>query len=388
MAERAALARVRAKPWFDPLLAIALTAACLVEVLVNRGPAGSSQAAILVILLGAPVAVRRRYPLAAALAQAAVMLAVPLLEPKLRNAEPVLASVLLTPAVCYSCGAHASRRRGLLGVAALAVALQVSMGFADFPNVEILFFTVGPWWVGRQVRLRQQLVSELAERTAELEAEQDVFVRLSVRRERARIAHELHDIVAHHLAVIVVQAGAGRMTRVDRADLTLERFSSIRQSAEQALAEMARLVDVLHADSHGAVEGLRRLLVLLEEASAGGLDVRLAQLPSGIELSPEVEDGVYRVLREGLTNVIKHAPGAVVDVRLELNDEDLEIEVRDTGAVTLSPLAATGSGLGLAGMRSRIEPLGGRLEAGPEPGGGWSLRARLPLAGRALTPAG
>jgi signal transduction histidine kinase len=295
--------------------------------------------------------------------------------------------VAIVPAVAFSCGAHASRRGGLAAVAALAVCQQLAVGFSEFPNFEVYFATLGPWWVGVQVRRRRRLVSELAERTAQLEAEQDAFARLSVRRERARIARELHDIVAHHLAVIVVQAGAGRMAPATHGEGAAGRLRSIREAGDQALAEMSRLVDIIHADDGGSERGRDRLRALIDQVTAGGVDLEVAPLPPGVELPAEVEQDALRVVREGLTNAMKHAPGSRVHVRLALAGDALEVEVRDHGGGAPSSLAATGSRLGLTGMRERIESLGGSLDAGPDDAHGWRLRARLPTAPRPVAPA-
>ena len=278
----------------------------------------------------------------------------------------------------YWCGARARFRDGLLAVAGLIVASQVAMGLSEFPNAEILFVTAAPWWVGWEVGKRRRLVAELEQRTRELEAAQDDFVELSLRRERARIARELHDIVAHHLAVIVVQAGAGRMAGARGDTAPAERLAGIRQSGAQALAEMSRLVDVIHADSGAVHDGAKRLRVLVDDARAAGLAVAVvgdAPLP----------DDALRVVQEGLTNAMKHAPGARVEVRLREQDDSVEIEVRDHGGGEPSALARTGAGLGLDGMRERIESLGGSLEAGPCAEGGWRVEARLPAA---RTPVG
>jgi signal transduction histidine kinase len=287
---------------------------------------------------------------------------------------PPLAAALLA----YFCGARLGLRVGLAAILALMASIQIGMGFSEFPNFEIGFATLPPWWLGRQISARGKLVRALAERNGELKAEEDAFVRLSVRRERARIARELHDIVAHHLAVMVVQAGAGRMATGGDRDATSERFATIRHAGGQALAEMARLVDVLHADSGESPPGLGRFQVLVDQADAGGLEVTFTPPAEDVEIAPEAEDGAFRVVQEGLTNVIKHAPGAEVHVRLVVEDHDLEVEVNDGGGGASSGLAATGSGLGLEGMRERIEALGGTLDAGPRPGGGGSLRAILP----------
>jgi signal transduction histidine kinase len=289
--------------------------------------------------------------------------------------------------LAYACGAHAGTRQGIAGAAALMAALQVQAGLSDFPNLELVFITLAPWWVGSEIRKRRRLVAELEQRTSELEAERDAFARLSVRRERARIAGELHDIVAHHLAVIVIQAGAGRLAAPGRMDEALERYRSIRVSGGQALADMARLVDVLHADKGGAGSP-GRLRLLLDRAEAGGLRLQVTSLDAEIRLPAEVEETAYRVVQEGLTNAMKHAPGAEVSVRLTASGDTLEVEVENhPGSAAPSPLAETGAGLGLEGMRERIESLGGSLDAGPTPAGGWRLTARLPMAVRTLTPA-
>jgi signal transduction histidine kinase len=381
MAERLTGRRVLASRWFDPALAAFLIGVSLVELYARPEMTNSLRAPIAVVLIGGAVAFRRSYPKIAAGVQAAVFLATPDFDDNFLPDVGAIAPSI----VAYSCGAHAANRAGLAAVGALAVCMQIGMGFTEFPNFEVYFGTLGPWWVGTQVRRRRRLVGELRERTSQLEAEQDAFARLSVRRERARIARELHDIVAHHLAVIVVQAGAGRMAPATEVDRNAERFTSIRESGGHALEEMARLVDLLDAGREGERGAFGKLRVLLDEAAAGGIPVRFSPLPAGGSLPPEVEDAAYRVVQEGLTNAIKHAPGAAVRVRLSTTADELEIEVHNEVAAGTSALASTGSGLGLAGMRERVESLGGSLEAGPSSGGGWHLSARLPLRLPALT---
>jgi signal transduction histidine kinase len=382
MAERLTPGRVVASRWFDPALAALLIGVSLVQLYAAPDMTSSLRAPIAVVLIGGAVAFRRSHPQIAAGVQAAVFLATPDFDDNFLPDVGAIAPSI----VAYSCGAHAANRSGLAAVVALAVCMQIGMQFTEFPNYEVYFGTLGPWWVGTQVRRRRRLVGELSERTSQLEAEQDAFARLSVRRERARIARELHDIVAHHLAVIVVQAGAGRMAPATQVDRNAERFASIRESGGHALEEMARLVDLLDAASNREGGPFGKLRVLLDEAAAGGVPVRFSPLPAGVRLPPEVEDAAYRVVQEGLTNAIKHAPGAAVRVRLSASAQEVEVEVRNETAATSSALAATGSGLGLAGMRERVESLGGSLEAGPTSGGGWSLSARLPLHLPAATP--
>lgn len=275
-------------------------------------------------------------------------------------------------AISYACGAYGSLPAGAVATAILLVALLIP---GDSP-VPFVLATVGPWAAGYIVRSRQELIGALGVRTRELEAEQDAFARLAVRRERARIAHELHDIVAHHLAVMVIHAGAGRMASAEPG-ADGERLDSIRQAGDQALAEMTRLVAMLQSDADDVPPERGRLRLLLDQARATGLDVSATPLPD-VRLAPEVEEGAYRLVQEGLTNAMKHAPGSKVALRLSVRADALEIELRDSGAMAPSKLAKTGAGLGLAGMHDRIEALGGNLDAGPVSGGGWRVLARVP----------
>jgi signal transduction histidine kinase len=385
MAKRSAWTTFVASGWLDRALAVTFALGSLVELNARPDAPDSALAAPLVVLVCSTLVVRRRHPVAAVAVLVAALLTAAVAG--FGGDLPPVSAAPVTFILSYSCGAHAPLRRGLLAVAGLIATAQVSMGFSEFPNVEILFMTLAPWWVGWEVGRRRQLVNALEERTRELEAEQDVFVGLSVRRERARIARELHDIVAHHLAVIVVQAGAGRMAGSENGPLASERLASIRQSGDQALAEMSRLVDIIHSDSGPSRDGADRLRAVVEDARAAGLGVDVTPLLADVRLPAEIEDDALRVVQEGLTNAMKHAPGARVRVRLALTDDSLELEVRDHGGGPPSALARTGAGLGLDGMRERIESLGGSLEAGPCEDGGWRVAATLPTAARPLASA-
>jgi signal transduction histidine kinase len=279
-------------------------------------------------------------------------------------------TVVVICAVCAvsgGCGALLSLRPGVLATGALAATLAI----ASAGVMPVLLTTLAPWTAGRVVRSRRQLIAALAERNRQLEAEQNALAELAVRRERARIARELHDIVAHHVAVMVIQAGAGRLGAPDGA----ERFAGIGDAGREALAELERLVDLLSTDDPRP----RDLETLLGQARAAGVRLDYTPLPDDVRVAPALQDGAYRVVQEGLTNAIKHAAGSDVLVRLGVHARTLEVEVHDRGSAAPSPLAASGAGLGLVGMRERVEALGGVLEAGPVDAGGWRLRARLPL---------
>ena len=209
-------------------------------------------------------------------------------------------------------------------------------------------------------RPRSALVAALAQRTRELEAERDAATRLAVRHERARIARELHDIVADNLAVMVVQAGAGRMAEQDPPERARERFDAIRDAGEQALAEMARLTDLLLASQRR-----HNLRPLLDRAR------RLADDPRP---QPSLDETAYRVRQEAVTNVLKHAPGAAVEIRL--TSDAGEIEVRDSGAGTCARARGDRRWAGSHRPRERRSPpWAARLEAGPRRDGGWGACA-------------
>ena len=158
-----------------------------------------------------------------------------------------------------------------------------------------------------------------------------------------------------------------------------ERFARIRRSGDEALAEMGLLVDLLQRDARDRDEPARRWGVLLDQAQAAGLKLRSEGLPVDRSLRPEVEQIAYRVVQEGVTNAMKHAPGSEVRLRVAVEARALEIELRNaSGDELASNLAGTGSGLGLAGLRQRVEAAGGRLDAGPEGEHGWRLHARVP----------
>ena len=351
-------------------LAATLVSSGLAEQLARQDTEHSLRAIVWILALGAPILVARTRPVIATCATALLVVA----SPEFTGHFPPGAFAYVLPVVLsYSCGAYATTRKGLLATLALTAALQIHLGFAEAPNLEIAIATLPPWWCGLEVRRRRMLVRELADRTRALEAEEEAFIRLSVERERARIARDLHDIVSHHLAVIVIQAGAGRLAEPWPAAAAADRFLTIRTAGAEALTEAGQLIALLQPDR----SDLPRLASLLDRARAIGAHVLVT--PLDLELTPELEAVAYHVTREALTNAMKHAPGAALNIRLELEDRALTINIRNDTAAVASPIAHTGSGLGLAGMHERIAALGGRLDAGQESDGGFQLNATLPL---------
>lgn len=255
------------------------------------------------------------------------------------------------------------------GAVVVAILLVLSLGGDD--AVPFMLATLGPWLAGFVVRSRHALVDSLTQRTAELESERKALAELAAERERARIARELHDIVAHHLAVIVVQAGAGRVGAGGR-DEDAEHLGTIAEAGRQALGEMDQLVDLLGEPVPSPPLDID---ALLDQARASGLRVTARIAP--LDLPLPLEQVVHAVLREGITNAIKHAPRSDVQVAIDTRADKLAVEVLSSGGSGPGALASTGSGLGLAGLRERVEAVGGTLESGAAPGG-WRLHAELP----------
>jgi signal transduction histidine kinase len=301
----------------------------------------------------------------------------------------VVCEILALLFACYTVGARLERALvGLaLVVAAISpVALQFeyhAIGDLLFP---VLFFGVMPWGAGVAVRRRERLTLELAEKGRLLEHEREERAKAAVADERARIAREMHDLVAHSLSTMVVQAGAGqRMVAIDpaRAEAAAQ---MIEDTGRNALNELRRLLGVLrHGDEELALTPqptLPRINTLVGRARAAGLIVTYTvegdpvPLPSGVELTG------YRIVQEALANVMQHAGPATALVRVAYEEDDVEIEVSDTGT---GPHPGDGDGRdghGLVGMRERVRLYGGELHTGPLPGGGWSVRATLPCRER------
>ena len=299
--------------------------------------------------------------------------------------QPFFAGVL----ALYSLGAHASSPSTYLGPT--GVALQI--GLIDVPRlrdgtpidevVPAWFILLAIWGFGRWMRRRASESAALRERTEAAEREQLESARRAVADERARIARELHDLVAHSMGVIVIQAQGAQRAIDASPERAKEALASIENAGRGGMAEMRRLLGLLtetdDADTTSPQPGLGQLPDLLDRVRATGLSVDLAvegdvrPLPAGLELTG------YRIVQEAITNVLKHAGSTTVDVRVSYQPDSLDIDVRDHGRGSGS--GGTNGGHGLVGMRERVGLYGGSVTAGPRPEGGFSVRARIPVDG-------
>jgi signal transduction histidine kinase len=237
-----------------------------------------------------------------------------------------------------------------------------------------LLLTLCVWYVGRRVRIR-------GERAAQLEREHAAEARRAVVEERTRIARELHDVVAHRVSLMTVQAGAAKTVAADDPEGASQAMQAVETAGRQALDELRHLLGVLRpeaeAEELGPQAGLADVPRLVEQSRAAGLDVTLTMDGEPADLPARVDLSAYRIVQEALTNALKHAgPGARTEVRLHTDDHRVDIEVLDDGR---GATMLTGSGHGIIGMRERALLLGGRLDAGLRPGGGFQVVARLPV---------
>ncbi|MCC3655326.1 sensor histidine kinase [Streptomyces sp. S07_1.15] len=290
----------------------------------------------------------------------------------------------------YGVGKYAGATRGNRLAVAAALAALVADGLLDsVPWGDIGFGVLvmaGAWYIGRRLRLR-------AERAVQLRYEQAAEARRIVTEERGHIARELHDVVAHRVSMMTVQAGAARMVAAHDPEEAREAMAAVEEAGRQALDELRHLLGVLRPEADrdrlGPQPRLDDLPRLVEQVREAGLDVSVVPAGggAGAALPARVELSAYRIVQEALTNVLKHSgPRTRAEVRLRRDGGDLTIEVVDDGRGAAVPSVSAGAhggvaGHGIVGMRERALLLGGSLDAGPRPGGGFRLTARLPTGG-------
>jgi signal transduction histidine kinase len=363
----------------DALLALVLLIGGQVEVWAGVVAGPRAVTIPTAILASVPLAWRRRFPLLAAGA------------PGLAIAIQSVAGILLTGVALltalvvgvYSLARHREPRiAGLGGVLVLLLLLLgAPTSWSDY--VFGVFLVAAPWLAGFAIRTRELRARALEERAAALEREREERTRAAIAEERARIARELHDVVAHHLSVSVIQLVAALEELDARADGTRLRRSLrlAEEACRQALTEMRRLLGVLRPGEDRAElspsPGLAALDELVESVRETGLPLEVAIEGDPAPISAGLDLAAYRVVQEALTNALKHSGGAATRLALRYRPEAIEIEVVNVGRA--SPAEEGVSGRGLLGMRERVALYGGRLEAGPNEDGGFRVWAVLPI---------
>jgi len=352
--------------------------------------------ALVVVALATTVGAASRHDYPALGVTLAVVASLPLL---VRRSQPLVVLAITTAAtLAISVGwgyespfpaavalftvADECERRVALGAGAAAVfVLSVpwnhpAQGWRDVVG-RVIGFSLA-WVIGDSLGVRRRYVEALEERAARLEREREAEAARAAAEEQSRIARELHDVLAHNVSVMVVQAAAANDVFDSQPERAREALRSIETTGRAALAELRRLLGVVRGDGAGYAPqpSLDRLDELVEQVRSSGLDVAITiegeprELPAGIDLS------AYRVVQEALTNTLKHARASRAEVSLRFRPDGLDVNVRDDGVGVDN---GNGGGNGLIGMRERVAVYGGSFTAGPDPGGGFAVSARFPV---------
>jgi signal transduction histidine kinase len=374
------LRRLRTNPP-DAALAVVLAVALVLQVVLH-GETGAAPASVIgALAITLPLAWRRRVPLAIVLSYAVICPLQALLGGELFKGDPPLVGALAAGAVAfYSLGAHAPDRDATLGLLAGIAGMWLGVLASDQIDLPSFVFSAGlvglaPWLAGRARRARRL-------RAEALDRERDQRARAAASEERQRIARELHDVVAHGVVLMVLQAqGARRILDHDK-DRAREALEAIEETGQTALAEIRRSLGILR-DDHARAElapqrSLDDLGALIDEMREAGLMVDLRIEGDRREMRDGIDRSAYRIVQEALTNTIKHAGLVPTHVTVTYEPDGLVLEVADEGGGEAADDG--GAGQGLAGMRERVRLHGGELEARPVPGRGFLVRARIPLA--------
>lgn len=379
---------------------------------------GSSEALGLLwaTLLWLPLGLRRRAPVVSVVAVYLAGLTQLLIGP-----PTFLPADLAVLAALYSVTVHGPRwahRTAIVGAVAgsllLATVLIIqqygSAGIVDATATVVALWVfcstcaLATWAFGLTRRARRETIAALRDRAERLEVERDQQARIATAAERTRIAREMHDIVAHSLSVIIAQADGGRYAAAADPDAATRALATVSETGRAALADMRRLLGVLRApdgaDGERPGAGARTggagapevtpqpaaedLETLVEQMRSSGVRASLVRMGTARTLPPGIGLAVYRICQEALTNVLKHAgPDPTVTVLVQWRPSGLVLEVSDDGRGAAAD--SDGAGQGLVGMRERVAMVGGRFTAGPRPGGGFRVRAELPLPPAAAT---
>ena len=363
------------------LICFAITNSTLTNGNVNHH--GNHGAGLLVLIAFAdcaPLVLRTRFPLTAWAASAAALIGTSLVIPPGSLGGP---DIPLAGALVYGLCLYAVAVRCRPRIVIVAAVVTVAGGaFIDPGTVaQVVFLAAVPLLLGVVVRVRRSGARQLEEQERRHSGERALL------EERQRIARELHDVVAHHMSVIAIQAEAAPYKTADPPPELVESFGEIRASALAGLAELRRVLGVLRTGGQDTTPqpGLADLDALLDSARSGGVSVTVTCSGNPVALSEGVDLSAYRIVQEALSNAMRHAPGSHVRVDMAYRGDGLALEVRNDGSRTAPVLVgsgdhAAGGGHGIIGMRERAAMLGGSLDAGPTEDGGFQVSAVLPVS--------
>jgi signal transduction histidine kinase len=380
------LLRRLARYWFDALILVGIGIAIAVTVDNNEpdGPNGPLWLDILLLLaIIAPLLARRRFPFGAPVAVAAAVIVASLLDDRL---TPTNFITFFTGCAAVVLVAMLRDRRQAIAGLAIVIGTEAVVertdpqgGLGNFLFIGLIFTVL--WVVGFALGRKFEEADEARDRAARAEREREERARVAVAEERARIARELHDVVGHSVSLMTVQASGVRRLLRPEQEREREALLVVERTGREALAEMRRMVGVLRrpeeAPALAPQPSLEHLDRLVAQAREAGLQVDVRVEGEAVELPAGVDLTAYRLVQEGLTNAIKHAQAKRAEVVVHYSDGEVEVMVSDDGRGVGT---GDGGGQGLVGMRERVSVYGGNLDAGPKPGGGYRLRAKLPLA--------
>src|SRR3954469_4317215 len=382
---QAVLDRIRAHAYEALVLTFAV--ASVVEALAAEQVHNQWLVAVLALGWTLPFAFRARYPLWAPVVACFFLSVFALTSPE-RAVTSLTMPFVAALAAAVSLGLVPDRRLSVAGWAAViataaVVDSQSGSAYSDFFWTTLILTLA--WFFGSALGTRTEEARELTQRVAAAEREQAAAADRATSEERARIARELHDVVAHSVSVMVVQASGVRRLLKEEQHREREALVSVEQIGRQALTEMGRMLGVMRSgeESPAALApqpGLQHLERLIAQVEEAGMPVTLRVEGDRPELSPGVDLSAYRIVQEGLTNALKHAKGARAEGLVRYIDSSVELEIADDGPGLPD---GDGGGHGLVGMRERVALYGGTIGAGPRDGGGFVLRAQLPVEGRA-----
>jgi signal transduction histidine kinase len=378
--------KLPAARWADIALAAAVAALAVVVTALTAlagHPPPWPALGVLGVAAAAMLARRARPVAAAVITAAAYVISVQSGSFELHGSSPgtvaeTIGTGIAVPALCYTLGATVRLPGSLAGLAVLTASLQWGE-LNPFPAM----LTVGLWLVGRAVRSHRLLAVSLRTRAFELESEREQFAAESVRFERDRIARELHDVIAHSVSIMVIQASAGqRLAPGDPAAADL--IAGIAELADEATRDISGLTRLLNPALERPVTQ-EHLEDLLARTAQTGVQLDFDIVGDVSSIPGHAARATYRILQEGLTNAIRHAPGAAIRVSVACGDAvHLEV-VNHPPPASAAGLGHLGSGHGLTGLAERTAALGGTIHSGPVPAGGWRLSAEFPATAGALS---
>jgi signal transduction histidine kinase len=342
----------------------------------HHGHHGTGTLVLLAFVVSAPLVLRTRFPLSAWAVSAAAIVFISLVIPPGSIGPDLPLAGALVYGLCLYAVALRCRPRIVAAAAAVTVA---GAAFIDPGTVlQIAFLAAVPILLGVVVRVWRSGERQLEEQERRHSGERALL------EERQRIARELHDVVAHHMSVIAIQAEAAPYKTADPPPELVESFGEIRASALAGLAELRRVLGVLRTGEPGTAPqpGLAELDALLDSARSGGVSVAVTCSGIAVDLPEGVDLSAYRIVQEALSNAMRHAPGSHVQVQMAYRPDSLALEIRNDAVASVlvaSGSGEAGGGHGLVGMRERATMLGGSLDAGPTGDGGFRVAAVLPV---------